>query len=131
MTIQIEWDVAEKMGLVLPLSDSECVDISSGQLNVSGASHQLEIPQSPFQKLLEKPIVDATSDITSAANELLQTYGEKAAMIASDRATFASYARSKARRDYWVGVFTEIRRISVKQLPVTEKENIYVFSPGI
>ena len=124
MTSQIDWDAAEKMGLVLPLSDSECIDVSSGQLYVSGASYQLECPQSQFQKLLEKPIVDATSDITSAANELLQTYGEKAAMIASDRATFASYARSKARRDYWVGVFTEIRRISVKQLPVTEKENI-------
>lgn len=123
MTSQIDWDAGEKMGVVLPLSDSECVDVSLGRLHVSGASYQLELPQSPFQKLLGQPIMDATNDIKSAANELLQTYGEKAVMIASDRATLASYARNEIRRDFWIAVFTEIRRTPVKQTPITETEN--------
>ncbi|QQX90912.1 hypothetical protein IGS75_12335 [Gluconobacter sphaericus] len=121
MTSKVDWDAAERLGVVLPLSGSEYIDILSAPLHVSGALEQVELPQPLFQKILGQPMLDATDDIKIAAHELLQIYGEKAVMVASDRATLASYARNEKRRDFWVAVFTEVRR--THRMPVESSVN--------
>lgn len=123
MKSYVDWDAAEKLGVVLPLSDYEHIDISSGSLNVSGALHGTELPASPFVQMLGRPLMDETNNVQDAAKELLQTYGQKAVLIASDKATLASYARNETRRDFWIAVFTEIRGTHPKQAHVIDKEN--------
>ncbi|MBS0994398.1 MULTISPECIES: hypothetical protein [Gluconobacter] len=110
MKDKVDWDAAERLGLALPLSDCEQIDLSSGPLHVSGASFQMDFTGSSFSKLLGQPLVDESKDIRATACELLEVYGEKAVLVASDRATLASYARNDLRRDFWVSVFTEVRR---------------------
>lgn len=110
MTDRVDWDAAEQLGLVLPLSDCEHIDLSSGPLHVSGASFQIDFSRSSFSKMLGQPLMDESKDIKATAHELLEVYGEKAFLVASDRATLASYARNDFRRDFWISVFTEIRR---------------------
>ena len=123
MKSYVDWDAAEKLGVVLPLSDHEHIDTSSAPLHVSGALYGMELSRSPFFQIAGRPLMDEMNNVQDAAKELLQTYGEKAVLVASDKATLASYARNETRRDFWIAVFTEIRCTHPKQAHVTDKEN--------
>ena len=124
MARDVDWDAAERLGVVLPISDHDYINMSSDPLHISGAIHEVDLSRFPFSQIVGRSLMDETNSVQDAAKELLQTYGEKAALVANDKATLASYARNEVRRDFWVAVFSEIRRTHLVRTPVAKKERV-------
>lgn len=121
----VDWEKAEKIGAVLGLPIKENIDFNYGLWRVTGSNHRIEDNITYYHNFGKNNNMEIPKNIHDSAVELMKDYGEKASFIAADRATMASYARNQHRSDFWVLVFTEIRRInSISVVSTTLPETV-------
>lgn len=123
MLESINWAEAEKLGLALPLSQTETLEITSCSFRVVGALQSTNHQQKSIP--LDNNIsIQPPQDVALAANELMKDYSAKASIIASDRANMAWQQRDFYRRDFWVSVFDNIRKHATCNHVAQCKENV-------